>query len=87
MKKEPKIVSQMRRTPFGWKSSDISKAYLKLGCEERMGSNHAIYLHNGLPWGTLTRSSGEVDPAYVKRVIELADHLKRLEEEGLQDRQ
>lgn len=81
--KKSRILQRARNAPGGWTRSELDKLYHNFGfIIETDHASHDIAKHPDLPKtmkGTLTRSSGELHPDYVRHAVYLIDQLLSLE--------
>jgi hypothetical protein len=73
-----KLLQRAKDSPYGWTRNEIDKLYKSFGFIINRGNNHDIVKHpelsNNLK-GTLTRSSGELHPDYVRHAVKLIEIL------------
>lgn len=67
----------MRRSQHGWKVNDLIMLYTGYGFTIKQGSNHVIVKHPNFPYfrETITRSSSELSPAYIRDAISNIESL------------
>lgn len=73
-----KLLQKAKNSPHGWTRVDIDKLYKSFGFIIKSGNNHDIVKHPDLPnniKATLTRSSGELHPDYVRHAVKLIETL------------
>ena len=73
-----KLLQKAKDSPHGWTRIEIDKLYKSFGFIIKSGNNHDIVKHPDLPnnfKGTLTRSSGELHPDYVRHAVKLIEKL------------
>ena len=77
-KKALRFLQRAKTSPSGWNRSELDKLYRMYGFIIVSRTKHDIVKHPDLPItekGTLTRSSKELHPAYVRRAVELIEML------------
>ena len=76
-------MEKARTSPQGWTRRELDKLYNLFGFVMYAGKKHDIVKHPKLPKtfvGTLTRSSKEIHPDYIRHAVSLIEELLRLEE-------
>ena len=76
------LIEAMKRSKAGWRGADLEKLYLGLGFEIREGGKHRLYIHPRFPElrATVTRSRS-LPVGYVQHALQLAERLRRMEDE------
>jgi len=73
-----RLLQRAKYAPYGWTRNELDSLYKRIGFIIENRTKHAIAKHHDLPKdekATLTRSSGEIHPDYVRRAVELIDML------------
>lgn len=76
--KSQRLFQRAKNSPYGWSRSQLDQLYKCFGFIIIKGSKHDIVKHLDLPSSekaTLTRSSGEIHPDYIRRAVELIEML------------
>ncbi len=87
-KKPERLHEEFRRSKTGRSLKDLEALLRAFGFEKKEGNKHNLYFHPEHPqlMQTITRSSGDLDPGYVRSAVEAIDRLraqqKQSEEEG-----
>jgi hypothetical protein len=79
--KAKKLFDKAKRSQRGWNRKELDKLYKAHGFDiDTDGGDHDFAVHDDLVgrWGTLTRSSGDIHPDYVKKAIELIEELQKI---------
>lgn len=73
-----KLYERMRASPNGWRLEDVRALLRSHGFEERQGNKHIVFRHPLRPelGTTLSRSSGDVGPAYVRESLKLVERSR-----------
>lgn len=77
-RKALRILQRAKDSPYGWTRKELDSLSKNYGFIIEIRTKHDIAKHNDLPSdekGTLTRSSGEIHPDYVRRAVELIEML------------
>ena len=77
-KKKFKLLQRAKTSPRGWTVSELKELYSSFGFIITNGSSHDIAKHPDLRSkrrATITRSSGDISPAYVTTAVELITEL------------
>ena len=77
-KKSLRMLQRAKDSPYGWTRNELDSLYKSFGFKIEIRKKHDIAKHIDLPSdekGTLTRSSGEIHPDYVRRAVELIEML------------
>lgn len=85
-KKAIRLLQKAKTAPFGWTRNELDSLYKSYGFIIVSRTKHDIAKHPDLPKtekATLTRSSHELHPDYIRRAVELIEML--LEQEGEKD--
>jgi hypothetical protein len=74
-----KLLNKMRRSNKGWKTNDLLSLYEGFGFIIKHGASHEVVKHPDFPQfrETISRTSHELSPAYVR------DAIANLEKLGL----
>jgi hypothetical protein len=79
-----KLLARAHDTQHGWTAKELIKLYKSFGFIILAGSRHDLAKHHLLIDGkkaTITRSSGEIHPDYVKTAIELIEFVQSQKED------
>lgn len=77
-KKASKLLRRAKDSPYGWTRNELDSLYKSFGFIIENRTKHDLVKHDDLPRdekATLTRSSGEIHPDYVRRAVELIEML------------
>lgn len=71
--KRDKLLEHMKANPAGWKAADVRRLLSMFGFVAEQRAKHELFYHPEHPnaYMTLTRSSGEVSPMYVRQAVSL----------------
>jgi hypothetical protein len=78
IKKAMRLLQRAKDAPYGWTRNELDSLYKSFGFIIENRTKHDIAKHHDLPKdekATLTRSSGEIHPDYVRRAVELIEML------------
>lgn len=81
-KKKLKLLQRAKDSPGGWTRNELDSLYKAFGFIIVAGKSHDIAKHPNLPnniKGTLTRSSGDIHPDYVRHAVDMIERLMELE--------
>jgi hypothetical protein len=79
IKKMLRLLQRAKDAPAGWSSDELIGLYKSFGFYIEKGRKHDLAKHTNLPdgiKGTITRSSGEIHPDYVRTAVELIELSK-----------
>jgi hypothetical protein len=67
------LLEEAKRSPYGWKRTKLDRLYLDFGFKIESKNKHDIVKHTDFPdlRATLTRSSSDLHPEYVRYAIKL----------------
>lgn len=77
-KKALRLLQRAKDSPTGWTRNELDSLYKKYGFIIVNRTKHDVAKHPDLPEtekATLTRSSSEIHPDYVRRAVELIEML------------
>jgi len=82
-KKRQALFDKARNSPYGWQRGDLDDLYTSYGFVIEKGTKHDIAKHpNHLDLrGTLTRSSHNLHPDYVRHAVDMIRKLQEREKE------
>lgn len=75
-KKILRLLQRAKDAPAGWSGDELIGLYKDFGFYIEKGRKHDLVKHANLPdgiKGTITRSSGEIHPDYVRTAVELIE--------------
>lgn len=75
-KKALRLLQRAKDSPHGWARNELDSLYKSFGFIIVNSTKHDIAKHPDLPKNekaTLTRSSGEIHPDYIRRAVELVE--------------
>jgi hypothetical protein len=84
-KKQNKLLQKAKDAPRGWSRIELIELYRAFGFEIVAGAKHDLAKHPSLPNGikaTITRSTGEIHPDYVRTAVELIEMVQEKEAEN-----
>lgn len=82
-KKRRKLLERAKAAPGGWNRDDLIELYKEFGFYIEIGSKHDLAKHAKLLDGkkaTITRSSGDLHPDYVRTAVDLIEKVLKSEE-------
>lgn len=81
--KRVRLFQRAKSSPFGWKATELKRLYKKFGFIIEHGSEHDIAKHPEFLQlrATITRSSGELHPDYVRHAVKTIEKLMILKGE------
>lgn len=71
-------LQRAKHSPSGWTRNELDSLYKSFGFRIVNRTRHDIAKHDDLPQdekATLTRSSGEIHPDYVRRAVDLIEMI------------
>ena len=75
-----RLLQRAKDAPGGWTIDELIKLYLEFGFYIEKGKKHDLAKHPDLPdgiKGTITRSSKEIHPDYVRTALDLIELSQR----------
>lgn len=78
-----KLLARAKSSPYGWTARELRRLYTSFDFGIIAGAKHDLAKHLLLPEGikgTITRSSGEISPAYIEKAVELIEMVLSKEE-------
>ena len=78
VKKAVRLLQKAKTAPYGWTRNELDSLYKSYGFIIISRTKHDIAKHPDLPKtekATLTRSSHELHPDYIRRAVELIEML------------
>lgn len=83
-RKALRLLQRAKDSPAGWTRKELDSLYRSFGFIIINGRNHDIVKHPDLPndiKGTLTRSSGEIHPDYVRHAVNMINMLLQIKKD------
>jgi hypothetical protein len=79
-KKGLRLLQHAKNSPYGWRREELDKLYKQYGFIIENGKKHDIVRYPGIPdlITTLTRSSSELHPDYVRYAVTMIETLLEL---------
>ena len=78
MARGDKLLTRIRRTPFGWGQEDLRRLYVAYGFEVREGARHLVVRHPDYrDLVTTVARHDQLPPAYARTAVHLVEEVIR----------
>ncbi|HEY2979991.1 MAG TPA: hypothetical protein VGJ22_02320 [Anaerolineales bacterium] len=83
-RKSQNLLEKAKASPYGWRRPQLVRLYERYGFAIENGAKHDIVKHPLYPElrATLTRSSAELHPDYVRHALDMIRKLTERQKEG-----